>query len=381
MAENPSDLFKDLDSITKRFLANAREKINESQEVSKVKAPATSLPDSLSALKERLRARKPFGIDVNGIPDNFETRLGRIKQAMSAPADEKEIAENNVIEQNAKKQQESINDFSASIAEATRIMASQETASEEPSSQHPVSKDPPSAPSKQTPQQPAPQDITKSMAVLLGQMTGKGCEKPEYSWTDMDRFSAQLRKCWAGLLTSGDIKKAQSLLPSWSTLIENVYEGSSGWGDHATSWKTWAQNCRKECEILQMWLNPTQVSNLSVPEDFKNKGQIPSSPKTGVPTNLVSSLQHCADFAMFISQSPKTFFWKNTPQSHAFAQSQRELEEWVPQGEKALQWKEDALDCYTVLNAKLVLLATHPAPSSPAPSSPKASASSKKSRK
>src|SRR5690606_4794122 len=100
-----------------------------------------------------------------------------------------------------------------------------------------------------------------------------------------------------GLLTSGDVKKAQSFLPAWSALIDNVYQSSSHWGDHATSWKTWAQNCKKECEILQMWLSPTQVASLSVPDDFKGQGNIPAPPKTGVPDHLIASLQHCADFA------------------------------------------------------------------------------------
>ena len=356
MANTPSDLFKDLDNLAKRFVKNAQEKINDAKQSTQLDgSPLKNTSNAFEEMKERLRQRKPFGLDVNKLPDSFEARLDRLKRLRDNPATlgQKE-------------------DAVAPSPEASPPPATPSVPSE------PIAeKKTPAPPSKNVASdqniQP-PQQIVQAMAEMLGEMTGKVSTKQEYTWTDMDKFSAQLRKSWTGLLATKDVEKAQKLLPVWSSLIDEVAQQSSSWGDHAASWSQWAQKCKQECGVLEMWLLPSSSISLNVPSSFEGKGKTPQVPKNAnIPSHLIQAIQEVSDFWTFVEKSDKNFYWRNTPQHHAFDQAQKQLEDWSPNNNEALSWKEDALDYYAVLGAKLVLRAENKSfkPSSPKVSSKK----------
>lgn len=215
-------------------------------------------------------------------------------------------------------------------------------------------------------------DILNRMTVLAKKMTGQESEiSSNTSWGKLDKLSAQVRTAWVSVLSQGAAAQSSGhhWLNEWEKIVKDIGSSAENWpSQYKQTWKQWSTTTLEEIEHLRPWFsvatqNEVQIDTvLMVPSAFKNKGVVPSAPKS-IPDDLVFHLQSCADYYEFISNKTGNFFWANTPAKHAFEEGRKNLENWKASTDPQLKWKEKALSRYSILEGRLTLKAVKNPPS------------------
>lgn len=215
-------------------------------------------------------------------------------------------------------------------------------------------------------------DILNRMSILSTKMTGQESEiYSNTSWGKLDKLSAQVRTAWVSVLSQGAAAQSSGhhWLSEWEKIVKDIGSSAESWPtQHKQTWKQWSITTLEEIEHLRPWFSVATQSEvqidtvLMVPSAFKNKGVVPSAPKS-VPDDLVFHLQSCADYYEFISNKTGNFFWANTPVKHAFEEGRKNLENWKTATDTQAKWKEKALNRYSILEGRLTLKAIKHPPS------------------
>ena len=201
--------------------------------------------------------------------------------------------------------------------------------------------------------------LIEKMENLLENMGAPVVKQAEnISWSRLDFLSSSIRSAWVKTLSerqssSSDISQ---WLDSWSEIIAFIQHNSPSWDkNHSVNWKFWADERQKEVSVLRQWIPPLSIKSLfDVPQSFKNSGLVPVASST-VPAIQVNDLQLCADFWEYAQSHENPLQWKNSPYKIAFEECRSRLIAWEPKIQKEINWKESALDRYTVIEARIVL--------------------------
>ena len=201
-------------------------------------------------------------------------------------------------------------------------------------------------------------ELMGQMSSLLQDMTTTASPAADFSWHALDQLSGSIRKAWVSVLaahSSTPNPQSGAWLDRWEQVVQLVAQSVDQWPkEHQDSWAAWAETGQKEVNALRPLLAQSATNNfLSVPAAFQGKGVIPAPP-SGTPKELVQDLQHCSDFFEFY-QSSENVRWKNTPSKYAFEECKGKMEQWSPQSAALSEWKERALDRYTLIEAKIAV--------------------------
>lgn len=352
---NPGkDLFGGLKDITDRFLKNLSDTVRPVDD--KVQPPSSSVDqDALNRFKNKIRARQPFRMSdmqdvTSSAKDAFEEGLNRLRRLREAPA---------TLDQD---QPQPLSKSSLpprpSVEEGSKMESSQDQPCLDPSQEI-----------------VAPSDLMDRMKRLLSRMTQKEMLTLNSDWTAMDVLSSQLRSAWVKTLSDKKQGPVVDFLKEWSSIVQSIRTQSKDWGVHAPAWQAWSSQAQEDIGVLALWLkvDPLSLSvdhamPLKVPSEYAGTGSIPT-PARNTPEELIQDLQELADYWEY-AQHQSSIVWHNTPHELAVQESLDRLNAWQATTARQKAWKESALDAYTVLSGKMVLLQSRPTPS-PSSSSPK----------
>ena len=301
--------FKDLHDAAQKFLNSMSE--------------ATGL----DKVKEEERARETVGFPQ--VSDSFNTRLDRLKRLVANPATLGEKVETEA---------------------SPKVQVTAPKQASEP--QQPVSNKVTEA-SEPVP----PQNVFQGFVDLLEKMTGEKHLVLDTSWSGLDRMSMQIKRHFSVSLTNKTSKEdLASWLNDFVSLAEEVYALSPSWGSHQHAWKTWSQNTLKEMAALSGWINPQNEKTIDVPAAYIGAGEkIPKAPSSL--KSLENTLQNFSDFFAW-AKDQGSFAWNNSKTQSLFMTSWGELTKQETSSKSETEWKEKALDRYTILNARFTLLSS-----------------------
>lgn len=207
--------------------------------------------------------------------------------------------------------------------------------------------------------------LEKMEKLLHAMQTEKPSSSFESSWERLEYVTSEIRKAWVATIARKDLNSsAGTWLNEWENIVLNfTNEAKSFTSVHQNKWIEWAKKTTLEIQSLRPFFENAATTNdincnntsLMVPMSFKNKGVVPTAPKS-IPTQLISDLQNCADYWEYIQSKGVKFYWKNTPAKHAMDEAKTTLQQWEASAKKDVEWKDKALKRYEILEGRLSVL-------------------------